>query len=697
MQRYFLSRVTRILILLSLLVLPSRPAQIALAEPSAGPDDEIIYIDGTGVIRVIDPNVETGTQEITWSSPESGWFDFATGDFNNDGDDEIVVIGNSRLTVFDPVVRDSTIVPDNTSNLVPWVRLHERALSNADIIGAGNLDQGAAGDEIVVGYNVSESGGINYRVDVLKTPDGGRTWNTHTSQGYGAKWTYIKVGNINNAGSEDILLGRTTANDSLVEAHEVDNNFATIFSRGDSTVFTQKDGAIGQIYGGSTGETVLLRSFNGTTEAPVMLIYQFTNGAWQIVEDSNNSETDDSAHFFPHPFKVVTGDVNNSGDDEIIWLRDAPAGNTTTVRLVVVNRGNDTLPAFETPLDGDNGYRTLATGDPDGDGRDEVALMRNNRILVFTAVESGNTSLNRDYSNIGTNNRSLQLANLDGNGFVAGARFSANPTSLSASLISGTQGTQVLSIQLTNIGSGGALPISVSKEGGSTWFSFSLGANTTPASIFVTQFDASNLAPGLYKDRLKITSSNTSVLNQPFYIPIEMTVTAASFSLSSSSFVVGFSQSETLTQTQTIAVNGLPGLTFSAAILSQPEFNAAAAALGTDPTQAHFAASGALILGNGVDEYPTSISRSTTGARAASATSWPSAFPWIFASSPGVTVPGNITVAISPTLMPVNTASKGVLLVLADDRAGGFPDNLKMVEFIVVKSATPVYLPSIFR
>ncbi|MBI3960395.1 MAG: VCBS repeat-containing protein [Chloroflexi bacterium] len=696
MHRPFLSRVTGILILLSLLLLPSSSTQIALAEPAAGPDDEIIYIDSGGFIRVIDPNVEAGTQEITWSSPDNGWFDFATGDFNNDGDKEIVAIGGGKLTVFDPVLRDSTIVPDNTSNLVPWVRLHERSLPNADIIGAGNLDQNVPGDEIVVGYNVSEPNGINYRVDVLKTADGGRTWTTHISQGFGAKWTYIKVGNINNTGSDDLLMGRTTANDSLVEAHEVDNNFATIFSRGDSTIFTQRDGAIGQVYGGGTGEAVLLRTFNGATDHPVMLIYQFTNGSWQIVEDSNNFEIDDSTHYFPHPFKVVTGDANGNGDDEIFWLRDVPGGDTSIARLVMINRGNDTLPAFETPLDADNGYRTLATGDPDGDGRDELAVMRNNRILVFTAVESGNTSLTRDYSNIGTNSRSLQLANLDGNGYVAGARFSASPTSLSTTLESGTVKTQNLSIQLTNIGSGGSLPISVSKESGSAWFSFSLGANATPASIFVTQFDASNLVPGVYKDRLKITSSNTSVLNQPFYIPIEMTVTAASFSLSSTSFAVAFADSETLTQTQSIAVNGLPGLTFSAAILSQPEFNAAAAALGQNPTQARFAESGALILGNGVDEYTTSISRSTVEARATSVNSWPSAFPWIFASSPSVTVPGNITVAISPTLM-TDSVSKGILLVLADDRAGAFPDNLKIVEFVVVKSVASVFLPSIFR
>ena len=693
MQRPYLSRIVGILIMVSLLLSPSSPTQVALAEPAAGPDDEIIYIDAGGIIRIIDPNVETGAQQITWSSPDGGWFDFATGDFNNDGDKEIAVIGNNKLTVFDPVVRDGSIVPDGTINLVPWKRLYEGPLNNANIVAAGNLDSGAAGDEILVGYSISST---DYRVDVLKTADGGRNWTIHFNRGFGASWTYIKVGNINNSGSDDLLMGRTTTGDSLVEAHEVDNNFATIFSRPDSTVFTQRDGAIGQIYGGGTGEAVLMRSFNGTTDAPVMLIYQFANNKWDIVEDPNNQQTDDSAHFFPHPFKVVAGDVNGSGDDEIIWLRDAPAGNTTTVRLVMINRGNDALPTFETPLDSDNGYRTLATGDPDGDGRDEVVIMRNNRIVVFNAVESGNTSLTGDYPNAGTNSRSLQLANLDGAGYTAGARFDATPTSLSTTLEAGTVRTQNFSIQLTNIGSGGNLPISVSKENSSPWFSFSVGSNSTPASIFVTQFDASNLAPGTYQDRLRVTSTNTNVLNQPFFIPVEMIVTPATFSVSPSFFAVTFKSTETMTQSYDITVNGLPGLTFSAAILSQPELNAATNALGNSPTSARFAESGALVLGNGVNEYTTSVTRMGGSPRAASASNWPSAFPWAFASSASAVAPSTITVAISPTLM-TPTLSEGVLLVLADDRAGAFPNNLKMVEFLALKTDSPIRLPLIFR
>ena len=427
-----------------------------------------------------------------------------------------------------------------------------------------------------------------------------------------------------------------------------------------------------------------------------MLIYQFINGGWQVIEDINNPQTDDSAHYFPHPFEIVAGDVNGNGDDEIIWLREAPAGDGTTVRLVMVNRGTDTLPAFETPLDSDNGYRVLAMGDPDGDGRKELAAMRNNRIRYFHAVETGNTSIFTDYDGIITNSRSLQMANLDGAGYTAGARFSASPTSISTTLEAGTARVQTLSIQLTNIGSGGSLPITVIKESGASWFNFSLGGTTTPASIFVTQFDASALAPGTYRDRLKVTSTSGNVLNQPFYIPIELIVTEASFSLTPAFFSVVMPKTEPVSRTHTVAVSGLPGLTFSAAILSQPEFNQAARALGTQPTSARFAESGSLVLGSGNQEFITSLTRSAQSGRTISANEWPSGVPGVSVSSTGAIAPSTITVVVSSTQMTGDVAF-GVLLVLADERAGSFPDNLKSSEFMLLRTDIAAFLPIISR
>src|SRR3712207_466402 len=91
---------------------PAASAPVAAA-PSQDPDEEIVYIDADGVIRVLDTRVTGGNPEIKWFSPDSSWRDFALGDVNNDGDQEIVAIGGGRddgkLAVFDPVVASGII------------------------------------------------------------------------------------------------------------------------------------------------------------------------------------------------------------------------------------------------------------------------------------------------------------------------------------------------------------------------------------------------------------------------------------------------------------------------------------------------------------------------------------------------------------------------------------------------------------
>ena len=83
-------------------------------------DDEIVYIDGAGVIRVLDTN-QAGTKLIQWFSDEDGFYDFALGDVNNDGDQEIIGIKGTgaagKLVVYDPVVNSPAIPPDILPNI----------------------------------------------------------------------------------------------------------------------------------------------------------------------------------------------------------------------------------------------------------------------------------------------------------------------------------------------------------------------------------------------------------------------------------------------------------------------------------------------------------------------------------------------------------------------------------------------------
>ncbi len=575
----FTARIASILILLGLLI-PTASLRVE-ASPTATTDDEIIYIDNFGTIRIIDPNVFAGTQKIEWSSPEGGWQDFAVGDLNADGDMEIVAIGNNKLTIFDPVVRSSAVTPDGSIKLVPWARLYERALPNntANRIAAGNMDWNVAGDEFVLGYPVSEPNNINFKMEVFKNTDGqGRAWVSHAVSGFALAWKFFRVGNINNSGPDDII--RLRDQDSRgVQAVEVENNWNEIFYKDLTGGFKYTSAAIGQIYPGGTGEVVTTRTYTGEPGGASLLIFQFTNGKWDSVKE-------DVINFFPHPSFVFLADVNGNGDDEIFWMRKLGIANdTTTARLFMLNRGGDSLPNFSSPLDSDDGYSVGAGGDTDADGRDEVVVMRNNKILQFNEPESGNAAQVEPWP-VNTNGQSLVVANVDGTGIVAGPRLELNRDSIAVSLEAGTISNAIIGVKLTNVGSGGNIPITVEKEGNADWYQFSVSSdggnqapNTAPLNIYLTNFRADQLTPGTYTSRLKITSS-PAASNQPIYLNISLTVTAAKFTISADSLSFGFANTDPNPQTRGVAVNGLPNLTFSASLMPKPAYDAAGACIG---------------------------------------------------------------------------------------------------------------------
>ena len=105
---------------------------------------------------MLDVEAPNTPKTIQFVSPASGWRSAALGDFNNDGDKEIVVVGGSGpsssvLTVYDPVVAAGQTVPGQEINGVPWKQLASFALADRpEIVAAGNFDPNVDGDEILV-------------------------------------------------------------------------------------------------------------------------------------------------------------------------------------------------------------------------------------------------------------------------------------------------------------------------------------------------------------------------------------------------------------------------------------------------------------------------------------------------------------------------------------------------------------------
>jgi len=116
-------------------------------------DEEIVYLDADGVIRILDSTV-AAHGEITWSSPEDGFSDFTLGDFNADGDLEIAAIRNQALDgeiiIYDPVMSSASGSPDGWINDIPWKKLATiDAPNDLILIEAGEFDDGVQGDEIL--------------------------------------------------------------------------------------------------------------------------------------------------------------------------------------------------------------------------------------------------------------------------------------------------------------------------------------------------------------------------------------------------------------------------------------------------------------------------------------------------------------------------------------------------------------------
>lgn len=670
--------------------LPGQPWAVE-ASTSADPNEEIVYIDNTGVIRVLDTTQTGGTPEVKWVSPIGGFRDFALGDVNNDTDLEIIAIGggstDGKLVVYDPVAASGIVSdPNQKINGIPWDTLYiTNTLGTPEMVDVGNFDTNVPGDEIIYFYEIrpadKEQPDDSQRMIILKansqTPTG-RGWVRHLTAKYEEKWETLAVGNLDNANTDEFVI--SSEDFRILNAFRVDGGLQRLYDYGSDSK-PPKMVTVGQWEEGGREEMAFVR--DNAAPLPSLYVLRYQSGT-----SFDESYTEP---FEPAPRFGFFANINSNKDEELVLLRSVDE-KISQARMIVRGRNKSDIPAeLEQGLDKDNGYRAGAGGDIDGDGKDEIVLIRDNKILVF--YEAERSAKTNSYS-LPTDRRSIVIGDLDKIGFVTGPQFAVSRTDVQATVEAGGP-TKQETVTLTNATAAttGEVPFSVSVDGNPPWLSVTTNSPTTPATL-IFNFTANGVSAGDYSTKVRIDST-ANVVNKPLLINASIKVTAALFSIEPSGVAISYDCANSgPIATKSIGINGTPGLRYSTAILNPATMQVAAAALEGGIYNGYLSAEGDLVLRDGSDQETTIA---TSNLVTASALEAPSEVGWLKASPVTGTVPSNITLTASPLISSTTKFAEALVVVVADSRAGSPPGNVRLATVSIVCASSTTHLPAILR
>ncbi len=551
-------------LLLSLCLWP----QPSLAQTPAHPDAEIVFIDGDGFIRVLDTTRVGSNPLVEWVSPTPGWRDFAVGDFNNDGDMEIVAIGgdatSGKLAVYDPVVASGPIDASKVINGIPWATLYETSLpGKPTLIAAGDLNPNVPGDEIVYGYELNASEKVHpadkYRLVLLqKAKPDARQWQPQiTPYDFTREWTQMVVGELDGHPAAEIILVDSNKAVSDLSVYRVTQTLTRIYDY-PSNDRTWYSAAIGQFKPGDVNDLAAVRESPADLASLVVLHYDNSgSGSFKDVYGE---------YFSPPPLFNFYANINGSADSEIFMLRSLPTTITNQPHLFMRNRGKDPAIPVNIRLDADNGYRVGAGGDLDGNGHDDVVIMRNNRIRIYPDIVK---ALSFQEYNFTTNSHSLKIADVDAKGFVPTPLLVATPPQLSATVDAGLRSPSV-TLTVADSGTGAVVPFAAYVDGNPSWVTVTPGFSQTPATLTVN-FDARALSAGQYTANLIVKPVDYGPTFAPLSIALVLKVNTGLSAEPAETLVTVYPCTTTVGSfTTQVALNG-PARLFTVQVLSGVE------------------------------------------------------------------------------------------------------------------------------
>jgi hypothetical protein len=565
------------------LVLLAATPPAALAQVGSV-QQEAVYLDAAGFIQAVrlSPTTTPNYQSLWYSPAADGpWSELATGDFNGDGDDEIVAVRafvseSFNIAIYDPVVAPgSSLSTDDVEFIgtVPWRKLKTfNVPGDVVLVTAGDFDPARPGDEILYSYRTLDpdtgltAAAQEHRLQILRRASGdtdGTVWEAQTEPlAEEIRWDTMGVGNLDLQGAEEVVL---TGDDGYLHLYRINgSSFELVYeTRTEGRPWT--DAAIGQVYLGGPAEVVATRKSDST--APRLFVFSYDAGS-DTLRDAY------SEFFSPSPDWLFLADISANGDDEIFMLRESvpvPPSPTPAPaqrpHLIMRNLGNDTLPIFEATLDTDNGYQAGVGGDIDGDGRAEVMVARSDRLRAFYQPEANPTPVDHALS---TNARSLTVGNIDRLGNLQFATFVVTPSVISAEVPAGSQET-IANVAIVSVQNNTeAIDVTVGVLGDPGWLNVTADSTTAPVALTVS-FNTYGLKPlETYAATLVVSAGDDErIINSPLAIPVSLRVTPGLYPQPTSvwTFVSCADNAATQPVVKTLTLSGLFGVPVTAELV----------------------------------------------------------------------------------------------------------------------------------
>ena len=494
-------------------------------------DEELVLLEGNGRIKVVDPNIPAGYEEVDWQSGSTGWTAVTLGDFNGDGDQEILATKEGQARVFDPVVQTGQVAAGGEWTLSSPHTFYEMA--TGDIDGDGR-------DEIVL-LRTDNAADILSQFLVYDGNSAGTSWTLTKQLEHGALWDDVELGDVDADGLEDIGLIRS------------DDNLLLIFDPASWTALHQ----FAYTFPWIDLEMIDVQAEGTPNKTEVALsrrgVLGYYNSTLVFRWDGNVAMQDVwGGTFYPYFTDIEGADLNGDGDDELVMYRPDSA---PMLNLVARNPKGSSMRAFE-PAGAFNpggGWKDMEAGDLDGDGKDEVVLVRGTKYRIYD-----NPDTSDGFSDIsGSWGASMAIGDLDGTGVATGPVLGVNPSTLSYTFAGTIPPAQAVFI--SNEGLGDEFDWTATITQGTSWLSISPAIGTTPSTLSIA-VDPTILTTGSHTGQIRIDAEE-GVGGSPRYINVTLSVVVTLPRLGVSPLALNFEmqQGRTNPSPQSVTVQNLGG------------------------------------------------------------------------------------------------------------------------------------------